>query len=61
MVCDIDFIIITGNICARSIIFPSLNWEYYYTKDPCPIHFTITFAGQTNVDHYTGNVVTEDR
>ena len=23
----------------------------------CPIHFTITFAGQTTVDRYTGNIV----
>ena len=23
----------------------------------CAIHFTITFAGQTNVDRYTGNIV----
>ena len=23
----------------------------------CPIHFTITFAGQMNVNRYTGNIV----
>ena len=39
-----------------------LNREYRYTAKIviprfCPIHFTITFAGQTNVDRYTRNIV----
>ena len=33
VVSDIDFIVMTGNICARLTIFPSLNREYGYTGD----------------------------
>ena len=59
VVCDIDFIVITGNILRsvneipiviytgniviRKIVIPGF----------CPIHFTTTFAGQTNLDRYT--------
>ena len=61
MVCDIDFIVITGNILRSvndiPIVKPgiSLYRRSLYDLIPrfCPIHFTITFAGQTNVDRYT--------
>ena len=51
VVSDIDFIAITGNICARSTIFPSLKAGNIVISKIvitgfCPIHFTITFAGQ---------------
>ena len=36
-----------GNIVISKIVIPQF----------CPIHCTITFAGQTNVDCYTGNIV----
>ena len=57
MVCDIDFIVITGNILhfhhlTGNIIILKIVVPGFY-----PIHFTITFAGQTNVDCYTGNIV----
>ena len=36
----------------------SQRHSYHLTRNiVCPIHFTITFAGQTNVDHYTVNIV----
>ena len=44
--------------CAQSTTFPSLNREYRYTEVVipgfCRIQFTVTFAGQMNVDRYTG-------
>ena len=48
VVCDIDFIVITGNIPKIVIL--------RYTGI-LPHTFTITFAGQTNVDRYTGKIV----
>ena len=58
MVCGIDFIVITGNILrsvndkAGNIVIPKIVIPGF-----CPIHFNTNFAGQTNVDRYTGNVV----
>ena len=55
------FILITGNILRSVNDIPIVNREYRYTKIVipgfCPIHFTITFGGQTNVGRYTGNIV----
>ena len=49
MVCDTDFIVITGNILRPKIVIPEF----------CPIHSAnaITFDGQTKIDCYTGNIV----
>ena len=41
--------------------FPSLNWEYCYTKDPytevVPSTFYDDFCWETNVDQYARNIV----
>ena len=68
MVCGIDFIVVTGNIlhvCSVNVDIPivkpgvSLYRSSLYITGFCPmhVHFTTTFAGQTNVDRYTGNTV----
>ena len=47
--------------CAWSTTYPSLNGDIVIPKIVvtgfCSIHFTLGFAGQTNVDRYTGNIV----
>ena len=64
MVCDIDFIVITGNILRSvkniPIIKPGIL--LYFTEDhyagvlPHTFYNTITIVGQMNVDHYTRNL-----
>ena len=61
VVCDIDFII-TGNILrsvnAIPIVKPKISlYRRSLYRGFCSIHFTIVFAGQTNVDSYTGKIV----
>ena len=51
MVCHIDFIVIPGKILRSGNKIPIVKPGF------CPIHFTITFAGETNVYRYTGNIV----
>ena len=64
MVCNVDFIVITGNILLSVNDNPTLNRATGNIVIPkivipgfCPIHFNETFAGQTIVDRYTGNIV----
>ena len=63
MVCDIDFIVISENILRSvsdiPIVKPGISlYRRSLDRDSAgPIHFTITFAGQTIVDRYTGNIV----
>ena len=64
VVCNVDFIVITGNILRsindNPIVKPGRNIvsiPKIVISGFCPTHFTLTFAGQTIVDRYTGNIV----
>ena len=62
VVCDVDFIIITRNILRllnnTPIVKPGISlYQRSLYMGFRLIHFTVTFAGQTIVDRYTGNIV----
>ena len=63
MVCDLDFIVLSRNILRSvndndiPIAKPAISLLLRIAQPGfCTIPFTITFAGQTNVDRYTGNI-----
>ena len=60
MVCHIDFIVIPGKILSSGNKIPIVKPKIV-KPGFCPLYFTITFAGETNVYRYTGNIVKPGR